>query len=154
MPGSLTETINLWAEISTRRTMYEFGHFMRARGISMPQIMVLMHLNHAGHCAVTDIGRHLDISKPAASQLIQRLVEQELLERRENQEDRRIKEVFLTEKGRRLIVAATAARSGWIETLVKELPDDKESEIMSVLHLLIQAANQVRITGMAREDPS
>lgn len=134
--------------------MYEFGHFLRARGISMPQIMLLMHLRHTGPATVSDIGRHLDISNPAASQLIQRLVEQDFLERRESHTDRRVKEILLTEKGKTLIRSAAEARGTWVADLAARLPAASQAEIESVMNLLIKAAHQSGFPRHEKETPS
>lgn len=154
MSGSLPETLNQWAEISVQRSMYEFGHFLRARGISMPQIMLLMHLRHSERCAVSDIGRHLDISNPAASQLIQRLVEQGLVQREEGQADRRVKEIFLTDQGRQLIQAAIDSRSNWIVALAEQLPINQQKDVEIALKRLISAADTSLSFNLSKEDRS
>lgn len=154
MQKTLPETLNRWAEISIQRSMYEFGHFLRSRGISMPQIMLMMHLLHTGPRTVSDISRHMDISNPAASQLIQRLVEQDFVDRREGTEDRRVKEIHLTAHGRSMIRSAIEARSTWIENLAERLPEQHRLEIESALTFLIQAAQEGAYPHDSQEDPS
>ena len=142
MSKSLPETLSQWAAISDQQSMYAFGHFLRSRGVSMPQIMLLMYLLHSGPRTVSDIGRHLEITNPAASQLIQRLVEQTYLQRREGQTDRRVKEVFLTETGRALIHEALRARSAWIKNLAALLPTEDQHVVDKALQCLITAAQE------------
>ena len=120
----------------------------------MPQIMLMLHLLHKGPAAVSDLGRHLDISNPAASQLIQRLVEQDLVDRRESITDRRVKEIQLTDNGRLLIRSAIEARSTWIEDLAARLPASNQVEIEAALSLLIQAAHESGFPRNVKEDPS
>jgi DNA-binding MarR family transcriptional regulator len=70
----------------------------------MPQVHALMFIFHAGECQVSDIGKLADASKAAASQMAERLVQQGLVERKEDPSNRRIKKLRLTEKGKKMIL--------------------------------------------------
>ena len=75
---------------------------MKQHGLSTPQIHALMYIFHAGECQISDIGNLADVSNAAASQLVERLVQQGLVDRREDPTDRRNKRVSLTEMGKKL----------------------------------------------------
>ncbi len=79
-----------------------FMNAMKQHGLSTPQIHALMYIFHAGECQVSDIGDLTDVSNAAASQLVERLVQQGLVDRREDPKDRRNKLVTLSEKGKEL----------------------------------------------------
>ena len=57
----------------------------------MPQIYTLMYLYHEGEMRYPDIGVLMGVGKAAASQLVERLVQQDLVERVEDENDRRAK---------------------------------------------------------------
>ena len=81
------------------RSMRDFTTFMRNSGLSMPQVSALFRLYYQGQCGVTDIADHLDVTSAAASQMIERLVQQGLLERSEDPNDRRVKQIDLSPAG-------------------------------------------------------
>jgi DNA-binding MarR family transcriptional regulator len=124
------------------RSMADFRRFMGETSLSFPQINVLMRLYHRGHCGVSDIGTQLGVTNAAASQVIQRLVQMGLVERREDPDDRRAKRLSLTPEGRALIERGIAARRRWIEKLATSLPPDQRQMIIQALTLLTEAARQ------------
>lgn len=135
-----TQAIRQWSEIFLQRSMRDFGHFMRAAGLSMPQVNTLMRLYHKHNCGVSDIGDHLGISNAAASQMVERLVQQGLLERIESPTDRRMKQLSLTARGRALVDQANEARHAWIATLGSALTHQQQTVIITALGYLTEAA--------------
>ena len=86
----------------------------RESGLSMSQISALFHIHQADGSGVTDLGDHLGVTSAAASQMLERLVQQELILRTEDPDDRRVKQMVLTEKGARVSRRASMpARVGW-----------------------------------------
>src|SRR3990172_4618750 len=98
-----TLVVREWSEVFMRRSMRDFIRFTKDTGLSNPQISTLMRLHYHGVCGVSEIGVHLDVTNAAASQMVERLVQQGLLERAEHPDDRRAKQLTLTRKGRALI---------------------------------------------------
>ncbi len=58
---------------------------------------------------VSGVARHLRLSAPTVTGIIDRLVEAELVERRRTAPDRRVVEVTATERGRRLVTEVLSA---------------------------------------------
>jgi DNA-binding MarR family transcriptional regulator len=69
------------AQSFTLRSLQEWRGYVKSSGLSIQQYIVLMQLLHGGSCGVRQIGEKLEISSPAASQLVNRLVEAGLAER-------------------------------------------------------------------------
>src|SRR5215510_9126019 len=128
----LSTTLREWAEIFMRRSMRDFFHFIKATGLSMTQLNTLMRLYYGGPCGISDVGDHLGITNAATSQMVQRLVEQGLLERTEDPDDRRVKQVALTARGRALIELGIEARRRWLEDLTAALNPEQQAEIITV----------------------
>jgi DNA-binding MarR family transcriptional regulator len=101
--AQISSSIRQWLETVTSRSMRDWMRYVKATGLSMPQFGVMMRLDHGGSCAVSDIGKHMEITSAAASQLIDGLVDKGFLERVENPEDRRAKRISISQKGRALI---------------------------------------------------
>jgi DNA-binding MarR family transcriptional regulator len=137
----LTEVIQRWSEVFMRRSARDFKRFMSETGLSFSQISILMRLyHHGGHGGISEVGEHLRVTKAAASQNIDRLVQMGLVERSEDLEDRRLKKLALTSKGQALVTSGITVRSQWVEGLTKALNAEQQEMIISALTLLTDAA--------------
>jgi DNA-binding MarR family transcriptional regulator len=132
---SLVQTL----ELSTTRSMHDWGHFVRDTGLSMPQVGLLMRLYHHGGCGVTEISRHSGVTNAAASQLVERLVEKQLVERTEDQHDRRMKQLRLTTKGNQLVETSIRERYQWVEELLSNLSAEEQKNLQDALPALVKA---------------
>lgn len=81
------------------RSFRDFKRFMDDSGLSTSQVHALMRLYHTESCGVSDIGDHVGVTNAAASQLVDRLVQQGLLKRVEDSTDRRVKHITITSLG-------------------------------------------------------
>ena len=142
MPANpqFTAILNDWMDVFMARSMQDLAQFTKDSGISMPQLSTLMHLYHRGACGVSGIGGHLGVTSAAASQMIDRMVQQGLLERSEDANDRRAKQITVTEKSRQLIEKSIVARRKWMEELTTALTPQEQELIIQALNLLTQAA--------------
>jgi len=71
-------------EFFMQRSLRGIMGSMKQDGLSMPQIYTLMYLYHEGEVRISDIGVLMDVGKAAASQLVERLAQQDLVERVED----------------------------------------------------------------------
>ena len=74
------------------RSMHSLIHYIKKNDLSMSQIGALFQINH-GKSNVSELGEGLGITIAAASQMLERLVQQELILRTEDPEDRRVKKL-------------------------------------------------------------
>jgi len=135
-------TLYKWVEIFMRRSMSSFLHYSKESGLSMSQIGALFHI-FKGAGGVSDIGDGLGITSAAASQMLENLVRQQLILRSENQQDRRVKQLVLTDKGRRILQESIHARQGWLEDLAKELSPAEKEQVNTALLILIDKTNHL-----------
>lgn len=142
----LSQVLHEWASVFMQRSFHDFKRFMDEAGLSPSQINTLMRLYHCrattGALGVSDIAASQDISVPAASQLVERLVQQGLLERAEASTDRRFKQVRLSTRGRALVEQGIAARLKWVEDLAASLDPAQRENLACALALLTEAARQ------------
>jgi DNA-binding MarR family transcriptional regulator len=153
MPTTLrfNAVLRQWTEVFMGRSMRDFSAFMRNSGLSMPQVSALYRLFYQGQCGVTDIADHLDVSSAAASQMIERLVQQGLLERSEDPHDRRAKQIALSPAGRALMEASIEARVRWMAELTTVLSPEDQTTIIAALDALTSAAIRLDPYSQARE---
>ncbi len=129
----------------------DFMGFMKQNGLSMPQVHVLMHLFHAGECQVSEVGGHMQASPAAASQLVERLVQQGLVERREDPDNRRVKKLRLTAKGLQLIRQGILSNPT-LEEVFSSLTEEQRLAIHTAFAYLAQAVQQIQSTHHTQKD--
>lgn len=79
--------------------------------VTMQQLRLLLLLRVHGPLGGHQLARHLDVSMPTVTGVVDRLVERGLVERRENPADRRVRLVALSDAGRDVVVEYESA--GW-----------------------------------------
>jgi len=126
-----------WIELSMRHSMRNFLRYARESGLSMSHLGAIFHVHRIGSCGVTEIGEHLGVTSAAASQMLDRLVEQGLVVRTEDHEDRRVKRIELTDKGQQVLEAGIQARESWMDSLAGVLDASEKQAIASALKLMI-----------------
>lgn len=142
-PSPFVSTFLSWIELFMHRSMHGFLRYARERGLSMSQIATLFQLSHRGSLAVSEIGDGLGVSNAAASQLLDRLVQQELITRTENPQDRREKQLILTEKGHNILLESARTREAWLESLAAMLTPEEQEKVAEALEILIEKMNQL-----------
>ncbi len=95
----LSQTISQSMGMLAHRAFREQGHYIKSFGLSMAQFGILMQLNSQHQCGISDISSRMEITSAAASQLVDKLVQSELVARTEDPQDRRAKQLKLTPKG-------------------------------------------------------
>lgn len=141
-PDPFVVTLQEWIEVAVRSSMRHFINYARESGLSMSNLGAMFHIHHIGSCGVTDLGDHLGVSSAAASQMLDRLVQQELILRMEDPKDRRVKQIILTKKGQQILEEGIHARQGWLDNLSRTLSDVEKETIMEGLNILIDKVNQ------------
>jgi DNA-binding MarR family transcriptional regulator len=136
-------TLEKWIEVFMQRSMHNFVGYARQSGLSVSQLGALFQIHHRGCSGVTDLGDKLGVTSSAASQMLDRLVHQELIERSEDPSDRRVKHVVLTDKGRQVLQEAIRARQGWLSDLAENLSDAEKGVVIPALSLLIDRATRL-----------
>jgi len=130
-------TLEEWIKVSMHRSMCNFIRYARKSGLSMSHIGALFHIHREGRCGVTELGNHLGVTSAASSQMLERLVQQELILRTEDPKDRRGKRIVLTDKGNRVLEEGIRARQRWLDDLTATLSDDEKETIIVGLNILI-----------------
>jgi DNA-binding MarR family transcriptional regulator len=144
------KTLEEWTEAFMRRSMGNFMLYSKESGLSMSQIGALFHIHHKVNAGVSDIGEDLGISSAASSQMLERLVSQDLIQRTEDPRDRRFKQIVLTAKGERILQESMHARQGWLKDLAVTLSADEQAQIITALELMIYKVNQLDRTNSSK----
>jgi DNA-binding MarR family transcriptional regulator len=135
-------TLKKWVVVFMRNSMRNFIFYLKERGLSMSQIGSLF-LIQRGNSSVSDIADELGVTNAAASQMLERMLQQYLILRLEDPSDRRVKQITLTDKGRLVIRESLAARQGWLDNLSQALTETEKEQINTSLNILIDKANRI-----------
>ncbi len=136
-------TVQEWIEVFMRRSMRNFIQYSKENGLSMTQLGALFQLRRKGAADVSSIGDHLGITSAAASQMLDRLVQQRLVIRSEDPNDRRVKNIALTDKGLFALQESTNARQMWLKEMDKVLTSGEKEQVVAALEIMIQKARQL-----------
>ena len=132
-----------WMETFMHHSMRGYMHYAREKGLSRSMIGTLFHLSHRDHAGVTDLGEHLGVSSAAASQMLEHLVAEGLIQRTEDPDDRRMKKLSLTDKGSEVMKESISARLGWLEELSGNLSEGEKNQISTAINLIIEKTKEL-----------
>lgn len=112
------------------------GESLRAivdAGLTMAQVIALHVLSVTGPIPVSTLADHLRLSRAATSQLVEKLVQEKLLDRHEDASDRRLRHVELTKKGRALQDELFSARIREMNEVLARLTPGLRERLADVL---------------------
>jgi DNA-binding MarR family transcriptional regulator len=141
--SQISQSLREWVEVTTHRTMRDQAMYVRSLGLSMPQFFMLMRVHYKKQCGISDLSDHMEITAAAASQTVEKLVQSGLLDRTEDPNDRRAKQVTLSPKGREMVEKSIAERFRWVEKLEKSLSVEQRSKVREALTILSEAERNV-----------
>jgi DNA-binding MarR family transcriptional regulator len=142
--SELTQLLLDWSTKFVRLSMQDINRCARSNGLSFPSMNVLLHLYYQGPREVMDFVEYMQVSPAGASQMVERLVQQGLVVRIEVPGDRRVRQVHLTDRGRRLVEESLAARQQWVHSLVESLSADQEAIVAESMRLLMEQTEHAR----------
>jgi DNA-binding MarR family transcriptional regulator len=107
--------------------------------LGMTQIKVMHQLEDAPRAlTLKELAERIALSLPAASRTIDDLVRRGFVERHEDADDRRMKRVSVTERGRHVVRKLNAARLNGLEQFAQTLNDDERRTLGEALQLLLR----------------
>ncbi len=125
-------------ETTRKQSLHGMLRYTRERSVSMHQLAALMSLDYEGGCRMVDLANRMGISNAAASQMFERLVQNGLVSRTENREDRRAKTLDLTSLGEEIVQHAVEYRTMWFDRFADALSPDERRSAAAALTLLTE----------------
>ncbi len=107
--------------------------------LTLSQVKLLHHLeDQPRELTLKEAAELIHVSLPAASRMVDDLVRRGFALRREDEEDRRMKRVCLTEGGRTVIRRLNAARLSGLEQFTKTLTTPERRSLAAALSRLLE----------------
>lgn len=144
---SFVSTLRELLGVLMHHTMHNMFLFARESNLSMPQMGALINLLRQDVRGVSNMGDDLGVTSAAASQMLERLVQQGLIDRSEDPHDRRVKQIVLTDKGRQMIHDGFRARQSWLDDLARRFTPTEREQIGAALSILVEKARQLEGTA-------
>ncbi|HEY96157.1 MAG TPA: MarR family transcriptional regulator [Dehalococcoidia bacterium] len=102
--------------------------------IAPPHFQIMKLLEEVGTLHVAEIGERLQIARPQMTHLIDRLVELDIVERETNEEDRRMLNIKLKNKGKTIIKERDKQVINATREVLSRLTDDELEQLSMSLN--------------------
>jgi DNA-binding MarR family transcriptional regulator len=108
----------------------------RGHDLSVPQFRTLTFVHRNPEISLSHLADHLGLTLPSTSKLVDGLVTQKIITRREAKEDRRRLTLALTKSGEDILHVARAATQNHLKEVLGELSAEELSTVVRALNLL------------------
>ena len=126
----IAEEVAVLMPIIARRIFMKFFHTVN---ISQTQILTIMALFEQSPCQLHELRERLEISAPTVTGIIDRLEKSGYVRRIPDKKDRRVINVGLTAKGKRMALKTkTTIKNNW-EVLLAKLPKSDQELYVRIL---------------------
>ncbi len=120
--------------VETSRLLRNFiDHRAKTRGTTRAQWIVLFRLRQREGLSQVDLAEVLELQPISLVRLLDRLVEHELVERRNDPKDRRANRLFLTGRGRQLVDDLDGLREAIAADVLKDVSGDAIETTLNTL---------------------
>lgn len=111
-------------------------------GISVLQSHVIYELSKGARLSLNDLAQILSVDTSTLSRQVQQLVEMDMVSRTPDPKDRRYVVLSLAPKGYEEAAAIAATMEVYVQELFRNIPGDKQDQVMESLQLLSTAMSQ------------
>ena len=108
----------------------------RGSDISIPQFRTMRFIQKNPDSSLSHLAEHLGLTLPSVSKLVDGLVNQKLITRKESTTDRRKLTLVLTQTGTTIVDSARAAARANLAQKLKDIPDKDLETISQAMQLL------------------
>ena len=127
------ELLALWHHLMRGQSKTMFA-LLDELDLSMSHIKALQVLSDCGcELSVKEVSEELALSLPGASRTVDALLRRGYLERREDERDRRMKRIAVTQAGRDVARRIVGARLEGLEQFTASLSPEQRSRLMAAL---------------------
>ena len=137
------QAVRAWMDVFMHRSMRGWAQFAKSSGLSMPQFSIVMQLHHNGAFGMSEVSERFEITPAAASQLVDKLVQNGFVQREEDPKDRRAKSLNLTDKGRELVRRGAQERYHWVDDLAGKLSATERVKVSEALEMMTKAVKEL-----------
>ena len=104
--------------------------------LSFLQIQTLAYLKMHHNAQMTEIAENFHIELPSATSLLNKLVSLQLVKRQQDEKDRRLVRIVLTEEGSNMLAEAKKEKESHIAQLLSYLSAEEQHELLRLMEKL------------------
>jgi DNA-binding MarR family transcriptional regulator len=141
--------------------LYDRGNMLRVieeSGLSMTQCKALLELGGLGEASetrqVSDLAEVLGVSVPSMSRAVDGLVKKRLATRVEDSEDRRVKRIAITAKGKQLVDTLLVVRQAGAEAFAASLTASQRRKLDTAVDALMDRQDIAETFEHMKEGPA
>jgi len=138
--------------------LYDRGNLIRVieeSGLTMTQSKALLELGGLGEATearqVSDLAEALGVSVPSMSRAVDGLVRKRLATRVEDAEDRRVRRIAITAKGKKLVETLVVVRQAGMETFAASLSAAQRRKLDAAVDALMDRPDIAEAYELLRE---
>lgn len=138
-PSELKDHIGFWMRLISNSVSHGFAQKLEASGVTVAEWVVLreMYANH-DETSPSTVAELTGLTRGAISKLVSRLLDKELVTRKESKGDRRYQEIKLTAKAVALIPKLARIADGNDEEYFSSLSKFERNQLRSLLKKLAE----------------
>ncbi len=110
--------------------------------ITPPQFVALQWLNEEGDMTIGDLSNKMYLAFSTTTDLIDRMESNQLLERIRDNKDRRVVQIHLLDKGKKIIDDVIEARRNYLSSILTDINDEQITAIHDSINSLFEAMKQ------------
>jgi MarR family 2-MHQ and catechol resistance regulon transcriptional repressor len=143
--GKTKEAIHTWLiMLKASKAIYRFAlPPIHKEGLGDSDFRVLDVLLHKGPMPVNALGPKVDLNPGSVSVAVDRLYKKGLVTRVESENDRRVRTVALTEKGRRVFVPIFRQHAALIKRAFQDVSPEEQRQMEEVLKRIGKRAKEL-----------
>ena len=134
--------IELLPQASRGFARYEHD-YLKTGEITLPQFWALNYLYSNKKAKMGELARYLNITRPAITGLVDRLIIQELVDRKDDESDRRIVWIELTEKGRDIIHSIRGKKVKILTQVFSKVSYNDRGRYIDILEQVVRIVNSL-----------
>ncbi len=108
-------------------------------GTTLGQCHTITEIGRAQEISLNELAELLNLDSSTMSRTINNLVDQKLVIREVDEQDRRYVRIKLTEEGRSIFKVIESNMEIYYASLLKDIPEEKHNQIIESLTLLLEA---------------
>jgi MarR family transcriptional regulator, organic hydroperoxide resistance regulator len=135
----ITEIVELQRRIDRHRRQTTFDAWMNLPPVTMPQLKSLFFISNQGSTSLGKLASALGVTPANVTGIVDRLVENKLITRIENADDRRMLIVRTTGKGEELVANLRERTRSYLSKALSDLNTDELANLSSGLGSLLKA---------------
>jgi len=110
-----------------------FNELCSGGKLNISHLVVLELLKEKGSSGMTELAKALNLTMGAATSIVDKMIELDLVKREHSKKDRRVVEVFLTKKGKDAALRTKNKKFDLVKDMISILTNDEKKQYLTLI---------------------